>query len=197
MHRTWAYNWYRKWKKRKKKISRVCILFRSCSSVSTSLSVNKKKKKEGAVPQQEANVDGFTVRVNVVVMWTKLAVFCQLNNPKLPSIHPQSPKYSIKNRSRRLGKSSSLRHLRQFAAMIASVSPPCFIILHGTYTIQKYTSSAHQTSFKKREICSLAQRPRPRRHMLRRVEKPAIMSIIKGKTRSSKVKYWNRLSSPP
>lgn len=53
--------------------------------------------------------------------------------------------------------------------MIASVSPPRVTILHGTYTIQKYTSSsAHQTSFMKREICSLAQRPRPHRHMLRR-----------------------------
>lgn len=53
--------------------------------------------------------------------------------------------------------------------MIASVSPPRVTILHGTYTIQKYTSSsAHQTSFMKREICSLAQRPWPHRHMLRR-----------------------------
>lgn len=101
-------------------------------------------------------------------MWKTLAVFCQLNNPKLPSI--QSPKYSIKNRWRRLGKNSvPPRHLRQFAAMIASDSPPRFTILHGTYTIQKYTSSsAHQTSFMKREICSLAQRPPSRRHMLRR-----------------------------
>lgn len=126
-------------------------------------------------------------------MWKTLAVFCQLNNPKLPSI--QSPKYSIKNRWRRLGKSSEPpRHLHQFGAMIASVSPPRFAILHGTYTIQKYTSSsAHQTSFMKREICSLAHRPPP---LLPPAvtccgggEKTATMSIIKGKTRGSKLKY--------
>lgn len=89
-----------------------------------------------------------------------LSVFCQLNNPKVPSVRPSV--HGLQNTALKIdaadwARASPPRHLRQFAAMIASVSPPRFAILHGTYTIQKYTwSSARHASFMKRENMQLS-----------------------------------------
>lgn len=77
-------------KKKKKEIENLQRLYSfQILFIHKYITVRKlKKKKKGAVLQKEPNVNDFTVRVNVEVMWTKVAVFCQLNNRKLPSIHP-------------------------------------------------------------------------------------------------------------